>query len=70
MIFKTHPVTSETFKVPGLLLLPGALFFFFLQFPFHALVDIVFKSSLIFVMYTGILYRFRISEHVFGILSK
>lgn len=67
--FNMHPLTTETFKVLGLLLFVAALFYF-LQFPFHPIVNIAIKSALILSMYIGILYRFRISEDVFGILSK
>lgn len=67
--FKMQPFTAETFKVFSLLLLICALFYF-LQFPFHPVLNILLKSALMGLMYLGALYRFRISEDVFGILSK
>jgi len=67
--FGISPFTSETFKVVALLLLVAALFYY-VQFPFHPILNIVLKSLLMTVMYVGVLYRFKISEDVFGILSK
>lgn len=64
-----QPFTKETFKVIFLLLLVCAIFFA-LQFPFHPLINITLKSLLIIAMYIGVLYRFKISEDVFGVLSK
>jgi len=34
------------------------------------LINIILKSLLIIAMYIGVLYRFKISEDVFGVLSK
>jgi len=67
--FNMWPFTAETFKVLCLILLVGALFYVF-QFPFHPLVNILIKLLLMSAMYIGILYRFKISEDVFGILSR
>jgi len=67
--FGISPFTAETFKVVALLLVICALFYY-LQFPFHPIVNIVLKSLLMSAMYLGVLYRFKISEDVFGVLSK
>ncbi len=67
--FHISPFTIETVKVFALLLIVGVLFYAF-QFSFHPIVNIILKSSLISVMYVGILYRFKISEDVYGVLSK
>ncbi|MBM1107383.1 oligosaccharide flippase family protein [Aurantibacter crassamenti] len=67
--FNMWPFTKETFKVIGLILLVGTLFYTF-QFPFHPLVNILLKLVLMTAMYVGILYRFKISEDVFGVLKK
>lgn len=64
-----QPFTKETFKVIFLILLVFAIFYA-LQFPFHPLVNIALKSLLIIALYIGVLYRFKISEDVFGVLSK
>ncbi len=67
--FYISPFTSETLKVLALLLIVGVLFYSF-QFEFHPIVNILLKSFLITLMYVGILYRFKISEDVYGVLSK
>jgi O-antigen/teichoic acid export membrane protein len=67
--FKIHPFTKETGKVVFLLLVVCVMFYA-LQFPFHPVLNIVLKGILICLMYIGILYRFKISEDVFGILNK
>ena len=67
--FKIQPFTKETGKVAFLLLLVGVLFYA-LQFTFHPVLNIALKSILMCLMYIGILYRFKISEDVFGILNK
>lgn len=67
--FKTHPFTADTFRVLALLISIGVLFYF-LDFTFHPLFNICLKSILIGLVYVGVLYRFRISEDVFGVLSR
>ena len=64
-----QPFTWDTIKVLSLLLVMGAIFYF-LQFPFHPLVNIGLKCALMSLMYVGVLYRFKISEDVFGVLNK
>jgi O-antigen/teichoic acid export membrane protein len=67
--FGIMPFTSETVKVFGLLLVLGSVFFF-VTLPFHTIVNILLKSVLTVILYLGILYRFKISEDVYRMLSK
>ena len=67
--FGLLPFGGSTFKVFATLLLMGFLFSQ-LDFAFHPIVNILLKSSLILVMYGGVLYRFNISEDVSGLISK
>lgn len=67
--FKIVPFTNETLKVLALLLFMGALFAPF-SFSFHPVLNVVLKSALISAMYLGVLYRFKISEDVYGVLRK
>ncbi|MGI9547627.1 MAG: lipopolysaccharide biosynthesis protein [Flavobacteriaceae bacterium] len=67
--FNAQPFTAETLKVLLLLILVGVPLCF-LQFTFHPLLNIGLKSILICLVYIGVLYRFRISEDVYGILSR
>ena len=67
--FHIAPFTRETVKVFCLLLGLGAIFYY-LQFGFHPIINIGLKSALIILTYTAVLYRFKISEDVYGVLSK
>ncbi|SDL85998.1 oligosaccharide flippase family protein [Kriegella aquimaris] len=67
--FNMLPFTSETYKVIALMILVGGSFYF-IHFSFHPIVNIALKSILMIAIYIGVLYRFKISEDVFGILSK
>jgi O-antigen/teichoic acid export membrane protein len=68
MKFGIQPITKETFKVVFLLLILSAIFYF-ISFPFHPVVNIALKSILIILFYVLILYKFRISEDVYGAIS-
>jgi O-antigen/teichoic acid export membrane protein len=67
--FKIVPFTNETWKVFALLVVVGVLFSTF-TLPFHPIINITVKSLLMIIMYLGILYRFKISEDVYGFLNK
>ena len=67
--FKMQPFTNETVKVLGLLIVIGIVFSTF-SFSFHPLVNIVLKSILMILVYVTFLYRFKISEDVYGFLNK
>jgi O-antigen/teichoic acid export membrane protein len=66
--FGIQPLTMETFKVVLLLLILSGIFYF-ISFPFHPVVNIALKSSLILLCYIFVLYRFRISEDIYGAIS-
>lgn len=67
--FGLLPFTMETAKVSLLLIATGLLFYFF-EFPFHPTINIVLKSFLVTGLYVGILYRLKISEDVYMLLTK
>ena len=67
--FNILPFTLETVKVFGLLLVLGSVFFF-VTLPFHPIVNILLKSALTVILYLALLYRFKISEDVYGMLSR
>ncbi len=67
--FKMTPFTSETLKVLGLLAAIAAIFYF-IRFPFHPIFNIALKGTLMSILYLLVLYRFRISEDVYGILNR
>ena len=67
--FGFFPFTSETMKV---LLLLGviAAIFYYLNFPFHPIVNILLKSIPMILLYVFVLYRFRISTDVHKVISR
>jgi O-antigen/teichoic acid export membrane protein len=67
--FNMLPYTKESWKVSGLLLTLGALLYF-LPLPFAPIPNIILKSGLLTAVYFGLIYRFRISEDVIGVLSS
>lgn len=67
--FNIQPFTLDTLKVFGLLLLVG-LPLYFVELQFHPLLNIAVKSVLITVVYIVVLYRFKISQDVSGVISK
>src|SRR5690606_14299560 len=69
MKFGILPFTQGTFKVLATLMVLSVLFYF-VQFPFHPILNIILKSGLILGVYVLVLYRFGISEDVSGLLNK
>lgn len=67
--FKIQPFTLATVKIFGTLVLLGVLFSY-LHFFFHPIVNICLKSLLLTLIYVGILYRFKISEDITGVISE
>ncbi len=67
--FKILPFTAETVKV-SLLLMSIGMPLYFVKFAFHPIINILIKGILISVLYVWVLYRFKISEDVFGLLSR
>lgn len=67
--FGILPFTDETLKVSALLIGIGVIFYF-VDFPFHPILNIALKSILISALYIGVIYRFKISEDVFGVLKR
>ncbi|MEK6154215.1 polysaccharide biosynthesis C-terminal domain-containing protein [Flavobacteriaceae bacterium 3-367] len=69
MKFNIQPFTWATLKVLALLLLVG-LPFYWLPLSLHPLLNIAVKCLLMGLIYVALLYRFRISEDVDGVVSK
>lgn len=67
--FKMLPFTSDTLKVLALLIVVGVPFYF-LSFPYHPIENILFKSIPMVLIYVFVLYRFKISEDITGIIEK
>lgn len=67
--FGILPFTRETLKVSALLMGVFGIFYF-VDFPFHPILNIALKGILVSVLYVGILYRFKISKDIYGALTK
>ncbi|TXD84167.1 oligosaccharide flippase family protein [Subsaximicrobium wynnwilliamsii] len=67
--FKMWPFTAETFKW-GLLLALLLMVFYFWDFPFHPLANIVLKSVLISIVYLILILRLELSEDISSMLGK
>lgn len=67
--FKMHPFSIDTLKVLLILSALGGLFYF-INFNFHPIVNIVLKSILISIVYVLVLYKLRVSEDVYSIVSS
>ncbi|MFK7810986.1 MAG: lipopolysaccharide biosynthesis protein [Maribacter sp.] len=67
--FGMLPFTSNTLKV-FLLLLSIGILFYFVNFSFHPIVNIILKSSLMLIGYMVVIYRFKISDDVNGVINS
>ncbi|WP_158977702.1 oligosaccharide flippase family protein [Cellulophaga sp. L1A9] len=67
--FGILPFSIAMFKVLLVLIVLG-IAFYFITIPFHPILSIIIKSILIVVLYTWVLYRFKLSEDVSGVLHK
>lgn len=67
--FNMLPFTAASIKILALLILFGGLGYF-IQFPFSPMLNILLKSLLLSGSFLAVLYRFRISEDVFELLSS
>jgi O-antigen/teichoic acid export membrane protein len=67
--FDILPFTTETLKVLLLLGVTTGLFYF-VDFSFHPILNILFKSTLMILFYVFVIYRFRISEDMYKVISK
>ncbi len=63
------PVTDKTFKIFSLI---AVLFFgfYFWDFNFHPLINIVLKSAIIFVLYVIVAVKFKLSQEINNLISR
>ncbi|MBU3822324.1 oligosaccharide flippase family protein [Flavobacteriaceae bacterium XHP0103] len=67
--FGMLPFTFTTLKVLVLVLL-GLMFFYFWNFPFHPILNIMLKSVLVSFMYGSVVYYFNFSNDVSQLIKK
>ena len=69
MKFDMLPFTTETLQVLLLLGVTAGLFYL-LDFPFHPILNILLKSTFMLLFYVFMIYKFRISEDIYQVISK
>lgn len=67
--FKIKPFTINTLKICGVLILSFAVFYFW-DFPFTPIINMVLKSGLITVFYVFIIYKYHFSEDISMLLNR
>ena len=67
--FGIVPFTIESLKVFGILVVLG-IAFYFLDVPFHPIVNIVIKGVLSTLLFLAVLYKLRISEDINRVLQR
>lgn len=67
--FKMLPFSTNTLKTFILIVISIAVFYFW-EFPFHPIINIILKSVLISLSYVFVVYRFNLSEDITAILKK
>jgi O-antigen/teichoic acid export membrane protein len=66
---KLYPFTIKTIYALaiGLICFFG---FYYWEFPFHPIVNIMLKSVLVSIVYVGIVYKAKLSEDINGVIEK
>ncbi|WP_242132324.1 lipopolysaccharide biosynthesis protein [Aestuariivivens marinum] len=67
--FKMVPFTGNTFKVSMLMVMVFGLFYFW-DFIFHPIINILLKSAIISVLYLCLVYYFKLSDDVTSIIKR
>ncbi len=67
--FKIFPFTRFTLKIGGLILV-SVLLFYFWDFPFYPIINIVLKSILITAIYAFVVLKFDFSEDITALIKR
>jgi len=67
--FKMLPFSANTLKI-GVCIIIGVLLFYFWDFSFHPIINIILKSALITVLYGLVIYIFKFSENITELIDK
>lgn len=67
--FNIQPFTKETLKAGGIILV-FVLGFYFWEFSFHPIINIVVKSAIISLTYVAVVYKLGFSEDINALLIK
>jgi len=64
-----YPFTHKTLQSLGILVLSFLLFYFW-DFPFHTIMNIALKSTLLTLLYVVVIYKAQLSEEINGVIQK
>jgi len=67
--FKMLPFSKNTIKIAAVLILIVLLFYFW-DFSYHPILNIIFKSVLITVIYGYFVYKYKFSENISEVIDK
>lgn len=67
--FKVHPITRKTIIITGLIVVGIALFYFW-EFPFLSMINIILKSGLILLWFLVVILKFNISDDISLFIKK
>lgn len=67
--FKMLPFSANTLKI-GLCILIGVLLFYFWDFSFHPIINIILKSALITILYGLAIYLFKFSDNITELIDR
>lgn len=67
--FKILPFSAKTLQI-GLFIGACVLLFYFWDFPFHPILNIAIKSTLLALLYGFVVFKFRFSEDISTLLKK
>ncbi|WOD43404.1 polysaccharide biosynthesis C-terminal domain-containing protein [Hwangdonia lutea] len=67
--FKMLPFSANTLKI-GACIGIGVLLFYFWDFSFHPIVNIILKTALITILYGLVIYLFKFSENITELIDK
>lgn len=67
--FNMTPFTMRTLKTLSLILVSVGIFYFW-EFPFHPIINIILKTLLISVFYGFVVHTFKLSDDISSIINK
>jgi len=66
--FKMLPFSESTLKIAGIITLCVVLFYFW-EFPFHPIINIGLKSTLVAIVYGFVVYKYKLSENITSLID-
>ncbi|WP_034045421.1 polysaccharide biosynthesis C-terminal domain-containing protein [Wocania ichthyoenteri] len=67
--FKMLPFSANTLKIAGCITL-GVVLFYFWDFSFHPIINIILKTAIITILYGLVIYAFKFSENITELIDR